>query len=145
MERYIRHPADIPIEVVSRARLHDAPTSIDPPHSLNFSIKGLAFHCAHPYAPGEIVGIKIALVRPIFAVDARVVWCHSQTARFELGVAFLSEDDAFLARMVEQICHIEDYKQEMQRSQGRELSAEQAAQEWIDKHAAQFPGAAGLQ
>ena len=47
--------------------------------------------------------------------------------------------DAFLARMVEQICHIEDYRQSVCRVEGRRLSAEEAAVEWIAQYAAQFP------
>jgi hypothetical protein len=41
--------------------------------------------------------------------------------------------------MVEQICHIEDYRQSVCRVEGRQLSAEEAAVEWIAQYAAQFP------
>jgi hypothetical protein len=54
-------------------------------------------------------------------------------------VTFLDADDAFLARMVEQVCHIEDYRKSVQRLEGRALSPEAAALEWIAHHAAQFP------
>jgi hypothetical protein len=41
--------------------------------------------------------------------------------------------------MVEQVCHIEHYKNEVKRREGREISGEQAANEWIAKFAGNFP------
>jgi len=60
---------------------------------------------------------------------------------FEIGIQFLDENDSFRVRMVEQICHIEQYKQEVFDKDGRQLSGEQAAVEWIQKYATDFPGA----
>jgi hypothetical protein len=41
--------------------------------------------------------------------------------------------------MVEQVCHIEDYRRSVLRTERRELSLDEAAAEWIAKHAADFP------
>jgi hypothetical protein len=41
--------------------------------------------------------------------------------------------------MVEQVCHIEQYKRSAKDNEGRELTSEQAATEWIARHAADFP------
>jgi hypothetical protein len=41
--------------------------------------------------------------------------------------------------MVEQICFIEHYKNEMLETQGRKLTSEQAAAEWIENYGADFP------
>jgi hypothetical protein len=41
--------------------------------------------------------------------------------------------------MVEQVCHIENYKKEVYQTEGRLLTAEEAAVEWIHKYASQFP------
>ena len=46
-----------------------------------------------------------------------------------------------LLRMVEQICHIEHYRNELLQTEGREISSEVAAKEWIEKYAHTFPGA----
>jgi hypothetical protein len=43
------------------------------------------------------------------------------------------------ARMVEQVCHIENYKKVVYQAEGRLLTAEEAAMEWISKYASQFP------
>ncbi len=44
-----------------------------------------------------------------------------------------------MARMVEQICHIEQYKNEILKAEGRQLDSKQAALEWIQKFASEFP------
>ena len=41
--------------------------------------------------------------------------------------------------MIEQICHIEHYRKEVERLEGRALSAHEAAGEWISKYAGDFP------
>jgi hypothetical protein len=43
------------------------------------------------------------------------------------------------ARMVEQVCYIENYKKVVYQTEGRLLTAEEAAMEWICKYASQFP------
>jgi len=49
------------------------------------------------------------------------------------------EQVAFRMRMMEQLCHIENYRQQVLDTEGRALNPEQAASEWIDHHAAAFP------
>ena len=41
--------------------------------------------------------------------------------------------------MIEQVCHIEHYRKEVMLREGRELSAQEAAREWISKYAGDFP------
>jgi len=140
MIRFIRHPADIPIEVKAHGQLvHETH------NTFNLSASGLAFRCGREFSPGDIVRIRIPFVRPPFEVEARVAWCKAHEGRFELGVEFLDQDDAFLARMVEQVCHIENYQKTIYREEGRLLSPEEAATEWISKFASRFPGSAGAQ
>jgi hypothetical protein len=88
---------------------------------------------------GTVIELRIPVVRPAFETRARVVWCRASEAGYDLGVEFLDPSDAFRARMVEQVCHIEDYRAGVYRSEGRELTAEQAAMEWIGKYASEFP------
>lgn len=133
MRQFIRHPLSIPIEI-SNAEIQ---TSFDT-HSLG--IGGLAFRGNQKLDPGSIIHIKIPLLQPEFETDARVVWCRDDLLKgAELGVEFLNYDDAYHARMVEQVCHIENYKREVLKNEGRKLSPEQAALEWISKFAAHFP------
>jgi len=45
----------------------------------------------------------------------------------------------FRLRMIEQICQIEHYRKEVKLVEGRDLSAEEAASEWISRYASDFP------
>jgi hypothetical protein len=99
---------------------------------------GLAFTANGPVPIGSHVRVRIALVAPEFLAPARVVWCRREDGKYLVGLEFDLADDAFRARMVEQICHIEHYRNE-QAEAGRGLTIRQAAKEWIEKHAHEFP------
>ena len=135
MRRFIRHPVSIPIEISAGSRsggaLHRA---------MNLSLGGLEFDSDTEIAPGTVVEVRIPFVEPAFATCGQVVWCRCRGKSFKLGMQFLDADNAYRTRMVEQVCHIEEYRRSVQRTEGRELSAEEAAFEWIRRFAAQFPG-----
>jgi hypothetical protein len=57
---------------------------------------------------------------------------------YEIGVAFEDSLDAFRIRMVEQVCQIERYRLSVLGCEGRELTTEEAAREWIARYADQF-------
>ena len=103
MRHFIRHPADIPIEVSAGDQLAHAKR-----HIHNVSLGGLAFQSDCALEPGIVVEVRFPLVRPIFETRARVVWCSAHEDGYELGVEFLDPEDAFRARMVEQVCYIEN-------------------------------------
>lgn len=134
MRHFIRHPTDIPIEVNS-----GEPVAPKTPRARNVSAGGLAIRSSGRLEPGRIVGVRISLLRPAFETSARVVWCVRCDEGFELGVEFLTLEDAFRARMIEQVCHIQTYRRRVFETEGRDLTDEDAAREWIDKHAADFP------
>ena len=135
MRQFIRHPVDVPIEIrTSRA----APGAAAQTHDV--SLGGLAVHSIEPVEPGAMIEVCIPYVQPAFEARARVAWCRpNHDGGHEVGVTFLDAQDAFTARMVEQICHIEDYRKSVARIEGRHLSPEDAAHEWISKFAANFP------
>jgi hypothetical protein len=140
MTRYDRQPVEILIEVKARDQtIHDTHNTV------NLSAGGLAFRSERNFAPGDMVEIRVPFVSPPFEVKARVAWCKVRENNYEIGVEFLNHDDAFMAHMVEQVCLIEKYKQDILRTEGRLLSPEDAATEWISKYAAQFPGSADAQ
>ncbi len=144
MRQYIRHPVDVPIEIRTE---HHLPALAEV-QTHDISVGGLAVRADAPVNPGALIEVRIPYVQPAFQARARVAWCHpAADGGHELGVAFLDAEDAFLARMVEQVCYIEDYRRSVAREQGRSLSSEEAAREWIAKFAATFPGSGvgGLQ
>jgi len=89
--------------------------------------------------PGSTIHIEIPIRKPVFVANGVVVWCRKVHDHFEVGVSFDDPQTEFNVRMVEQVCHIEKYKREILEREGRTLTGEQAAIEWIEKHAADFP------
>lgn len=132
MRRFIRHPSDIPIEVLRGQHANAAPSLRDVSHG------GLCFRIPEAVPVGDLITVRIALTRPAFEVEARVIWCLSDGSAWQVGVEFVDPDDQFRTRMVEQICHIEQYRREQQQA-GRRLTAHEAALEWIKKFAHAFP------
>ncbi len=86
--------------------------------------------------------IRIPCGDPPFEAEAKVVWCRGRANCFEVGIEMLNPEDAFRARMVEQICRIKEYQEYVQRHEGRNLTQQEAAWEWIAKYAKDFPAPA---
>lgn len=132
--QFIRHNADVPLEVrvVAGARRRT--------HGLNVSLGGLSFVSAEPIAVGSAIEVRIPEVQPPFEARGRVVWARREPGGYSIGVQFLDPSDVFRARMVEQVCSIEQYRREVQAKEGRVLTREEAAREWIGRYASRFPG-----
>lgn len=133
--RFIRHPTDIPVQW--------SIGGIVPPggeHLRNISESGLAFVSQHDIPVGASIEISIPVVRPEVSMHGEVVWCRpTDDGCFEVGVRFTDEGQHFKMRMVEQVCYIEHYKREVLDTEGRTLTSEQAAVEWIKRFAKDFP------
>jgi hypothetical protein len=133
MRVYLRHPSEFPVELRAAdqreakvERLHD------------LSVGGLCCRSGTSLTPGEHVRIRIRVGLPGFEADGRVAWCRPHDDGFRVGVEFVSQEEAMRARMVEQVCHMERYHQQLV-AEGRNVSREEAALEWVAKYAAQFP------
>ena len=131
---YIRHPVDVPIEfsILDTEKAEKSATQ-------NLSLGGLCFRSPEELQSGALINIRIDIVSPVFEANARVIWCFECKEHYEVGVQFINEKDAFTARMVEQICHIEHYRIWVKDVEGRDLDCERAAVEWIGKYAKDFP------
>ena len=136
IRRYIRHTLDVPLEV----KMGGAPLA-EFDHGVNVSHGGLAFLSDKCLDIGAIVELRIPTVDPPFEAEARVVWCRPERKRFLVGVEFMEAGDAFRSRMVEQVCSIESYRERVRESEGRALTSQEAAAEWITKFAGRFPHA----
>lgn len=136
MRRYLRHPTDIPIAY----RLGDVAGSCRE-QLRNISHGGLCFNCARAIEPGTMIRIEIPIAVPPFAANGLVAWCRQAKSGsiFEVGVRFEGVETAYAVRMVEQVCYIEHYRRDIRRREGRGLSSEEAAREWVERFAAQFP------
>jgi len=99
---------------------------------------GLALACTAALEPGSMAQLRIGCVQPPFEACARVAWCLPVDQGYELGVEFLAPDDELRARMVEQVCYIENYRRRVRDTEQRDLTATEAAGEWIAKFGARF-------
>ena len=125
LRHFIRHPVNIPIEAI----LADNACLPSSGNAHSLGLGGLAFSTDLELKPGSIIQIKILHKLVEFITEARVVWCRVEGQNTDLGVEFLNPDDAFTARMVEQICHLENYGQSISHSEGQHLTDKQAADE----------------
>jgi hypothetical protein len=131
---FMRHTVDVPLEVKSGASSLSVSDK-----GVNVSYGGLAFTSAECLGNGDVVEIGIPTVTPPFHAHARVVWCRPEGDHFLVGVEFLEAADGFRARMVQQVCSIENYRRQVEATEGRVLTPQAAALEWIAKYAGQFP------
>lgn len=132
--QFIRHPTDIPI-----AYRCDGSTGGGKEPLKNINEAGLCFSTGTRIEIGTPIRIMIAVYEPPFKAKGEVVWCRPTNGHYEVGVSFEDAATTYAVRMVEQICHIEKYKTDVLHRQGRRLSAEEAADEWIRKYASDFP------
>lgn len=132
--RFLRHPSDIPISYSLRELVADRSDYLR-----NIGEGGLCFTSHTAIEPGMCIHIEIPIAEPVFRADGVVVWCRPAHDVFEVGVRFEGVDVEYGLRMIEQICHIEHYRQQILARDGRELSGDEAAMEWIRKYAARFP------
>lgn len=105
----------------------------------NVSLGGLAFISPQPLTVDSDVKVCFPLLDEHHQLTGRVMWSKPVSQGFEIGLQFDDLDELYRLRMIEQICHIEHYRSEVQRQQGRTLSSEEAAKEWIVRYAGEFP------
>jgi len=133
--RAIRHPFQIPLEVHA---LGTEERDCLPSSEANMG--ELDFNSPHMINVGEVLMIRIPSVNKETEICGKVIWFAKTGHGYIIGMSFYSESEAFRMRMLEQVCHIEAYRKDALDSEGRELSSEEAAAEWIGCYAASFPG-----
>ncbi len=134
MRQYLRHPSDVPIAY----RLGEV-VAHHSDYLRNIGEGGLCFVSRIAITPGVRIKIEIPIIEPVFEAQGIVVWCRPDDDAFEVGVRFEGVEVAYRVRMIEQVCQIEHYRREVSRLEGRALTSEEAALEWIQEHAAGFP------
>lgn len=134
--QYVRHTVGVPLEV---ERIGEPIPLVEA--GVNVSHDGLAFLSTWCPQVGEVLQLRIRTVEPVFEARAQVTWCRPEDGKFLVGARFLDASDAFRSRMVQQVCAIERYRTELREQEGRELSTEEAATEWIARFAGRFPKA----
>ena len=137
MRQYIRHPSSMPIEFFVSNSIRHAQHQHE--NLTDISTGGLSFYSSEKIDPGNTVHVTINVKPPPFDAEGVVIWCKRTDDGYRIGLRFNDADVAYSLRMIEQVCHIEHYRGEILRNEGRKLSSEEAAIEWIKKYAANFP------
>lgn len=131
LQVYIRHPEEIPIELEQLSRTL--------PASHSTQGLGLICHSHNMIIEGSAVELRVPFVEPSIRVSGIVNWCRNHGPGFELGIDFDNPDATMRMRMLEQLCQIHQYRLDIRAEQGRTLSPDDAAVEWIQRYAALFP------
>ena len=132
--RFIRHPSSMPIHFDLHGDRRDCRQYLR-----NVSEGGVCFSTGVELDPGTCLRLRIPVFGQQFEIDATVAWCRHDPSGYEVGVRFEHSQDRFSARMVEQLVYIEDYRRRVEREEGRRMSSEQAAREWVERFADKFP------
>jgi hypothetical protein len=126
MRRHVRYATDIPIDF----RLSQV-VPRDREYLRNISRGGLCFASLVPLAAGATIHIEIPVARPVFETEGVVVWCQAAADGYEVGVRFAGDSPD--QHLVAEVCQVEHYKREVWVRDGRHLTGEEAALEWLER------------
>ena len=131
---YIQHPSEIPLKTkLVKAPLPEVQSVQATPS------RGLCLESAKSFEVGNNLQVSITLNGSEFKADATVAWVEPEDDHYIIGVNFNDKDKSYGIRMAEQICHIEHYRRDVLQHQGRQLTEEEAAIDWVDRYASTFP------
>ena len=105
------------------------------------SLGGLSFLWSQRLFKGSTVDVHIKVKNRLFEIKSKVAYVKEDpmTGKFRTGVCFTDYPSAFMARLVEEMLEILQYRKNLSRELGREVPEEEAASQWIKKYAAKFP------
>ncbi|WXL24081.1 PilZ domain-containing protein [Ectopseudomonas mendocina] len=133
MRRYLRHPTEMPVELVvrkqrfiPRQRLH------------NISLGGVACNSPRPFRRGTAVDMRIPLFGSQACYPGLVAWSRKEGEAYVIGIAFVDHETVFRVRMIEQVCSIEQYRRQLELEKGSAQTFDSAAKAWIEQHANTF-------
>jgi len=135
IRRHARHVTGIPIEVTLDFNhgYHAENENIT-----NVSSGGLCFICSDRLHQNESVQVRFPVLNREHNLEGKVVWCNKTAMRYEVGLEFDDPEEVERLKMIDQICQIESFRQDLEKREGRKLSGEQAAREWVSKYAGDF-------
>jgi len=84
--------------------------------------------------------IKMPFEDKVFDIKGEVVRCvrNSETKFFDIAVNFVKAQEAFKAKMIEQVYLISGYRDMLSVRSGKEISLEEASRKWIKRYSEKF-------
>ncbi len=131
---FIYHPKAIPFTLKKRRRTVES----SPEMEKERSNLGLCFHTEKYFKPGILVEFTVMIRDDVQTFTGRVVFNRETEEGYVTGIWLLSQSDAYRARIVEQVCHIDRYLEKKQGDK-QTIDTEREAGYWISRFAARFP------
>lgn len=133
IRRHIRQVTGIPVEVSFEYQ-----NQVEEDEITNVSLGGLCFIASDRVAIDDRIRVRFPILNQDTSIAGRVVWCNKTGRGYEVGLEFDSSAEIERLKTIEQIHHIEKFREEVRKRDGRNLSSEQAAREWVRKYAGEF-------
>ena len=138
--RFIRHPMCFPLKYrVIKATLRKSPKE-ERSTTSDINRGGLLFSAQQSVKIGTLINIKIPFQSKIFSVKAKVVHCKKipDMDLYNVGVSFMRVSEAFKIKLIEQMYLISEYRDLKSVRLGKEISLQEASQEWIKRYSKKF-------
>ncbi|MCP4388562.1 MAG: PilZ domain-containing protein [Gammaproteobacteria bacterium] len=135
IRRHVRHVTGIPIEI--NLEYHQSMQAAEDSIT-NVSLGGLCFIANDRLEINEAIQVRFPVLDQEKLIDGKVVWCNKIAKGYEVGLEFNDPAEVDRLKMIDQIRQIEDFRNQQENQDGRQLSSEQAAREWISKYAGDF-------
>lgn len=137
--RFIRHSVTMAVQCRKEGHMESCIREMR-----DISFGGMSFVSSDAYAPGDVVEMEFPVATVRNRVTGEIIWSSALMVNpvilFANGLRFLNMKMLFIARLIEQMCCIEKYRDAQISRQHRTLSRDEAAAEWIRLCAARFPG-----
>ena len=133
--KFIRHLLVSPLEYM--VENDDTPQTSE---TFDISEGGLLFMGKKAVPPGTKIDIHMPLYEKTFHIKANVVHSNKdeESGLFKIGVSFMTYSDAFKVKLIEQIYLIEEYRVLRSLQIGKDVSLQEASQEWIKRYSERF-------
>src|SRR3569623_530942 len=112
--RFIRHSLCFPLSFKILKKGSQERTK-----TINVSLGGLLFPAKQAVDAGSRILINMPFENKVFNIRAQVVRCTKSAKLYEVAVSFSSPQEAFKAKMIEQIYLIAEYRDLLTLQQGK--------------------------
>jgi len=133
--KFFRHPISVPVQY-REVSTETKASSL----SVDVSDGGLSFKTNKPIEKGTCLSVMIPVNDELFSMKGYVAYSTpmSNGSGFRTGISFLDTVSKFRAKLAEQMLQIQSYQKKLEEKLHQQISEEEAAQRWVEKHAARF-------
>jgi Tfp pilus assembly protein PilZ len=137
IRRHVRHITGIPIQITLDYASRNYQKSSDDTIT-NVSHGGMSFIADDRFDIGQKIRVRFPILNKQTALSCKVIWCQKSNRGYEIGLEFEDSEEIQRMKMIDQISDIENYKRRIALQEGRKITSEQAAREWVKQYAGDF-------